>query len=164
MSSEIIVALGSNLEGLYASVETLLEDAMQRLDAYGLPVRRRSRLWRSAAWPDPTEPAYLNAVALVDTLLPPAKALRALHAMEREFGRERAQLNASRTLDLDLVAYGALVSDRPLVLPHPRAHERRFVMGPLAELTPGWRHPVLGVEAAALAEEAPVGRDAAPLG
>ena len=164
ITPEIVVALGSNLKGKYDSVEALLEAASQRLAAFGLPIVRRSSLWRSAAWPDASEPPYLNAVALVETLLPPARALRQLHAMEREFGRVRDRPNAPRTLDLDLVAYGAVVSDAAsAVLPHPRAHQRRFVMGPLAEVAPEWRHPVLGASAAQLAERAPVGRDATPM-
>ena len=159
---EVYVAMGSNLPGAFPSVEALLEEATRRLGHYGLPVVRRSSLWRSAAWPDASAPPYLNAVALVETVLPPAEALRSLHAMEREFGRVRDAPNAPRTLDLDLVAYGALVSEPPgPAIPHPRAHERRFVMGPLAEIAPGWAHPVTGLTAAQLAASAPVGRDAA---
>jgi 2-amino-4-hydroxy-6-hydroxymethyldihydropteridine diphosphokinase len=165
MASEVIVALGSNLKGEYESSEALLEAALSRFPAYGVLVSRRSSYWKSAAWPDPAEPAYLNAVAFVDTLLPPLKALRALRAIEAGFGRERGLLNAPRTLDLDLIAYGELVQHGPeLTLPHPRAHERRFVMGPLAELAPRWRHPVLGRTAAELAAEAGVGGDARPVG
>ena len=161
---EVVVALGSNLKGEYASVEELIEAALARLPAYGLPVVRRSSLWRSAAWPDPSEPAYLNAVALVETLLPPLKALGQLQRLEAAFSRERAAPNAPRTLDLDLIAYGTEVTSGPdLVLPHPRAHDRLFVMGPLAEMAPGWIHPVLGRSAADLAAAAPVGRDARPL-
>jgi 2-amino-4-hydroxy-6-hydroxymethyldihydropteridine diphosphokinase len=163
MSPEVVVALGSNLRGPYDSSEALLEDALRRLSEHGLPVVRRSSLWRSAAWPDPSEPPYLNAVALVDTLLPPAKALRALRALETRFGRERGAPNQSRTLDLDLIAYRDEMLDGPeLTLPHPRAHERLFVMGPLAEAAPHWRHPRLRRTAAELAREASVGADARP--
>ena len=164
MTPDVFVALGSNLKGDFPSVEALLDDALRRLGLYGLPVLERSSLWRSAAWPDPSEPPYLNAVARVQTVLPAANALRALHAMERDFGRVRGVANAPRTLDLDLVAYGEVVSAPPEpAIPHPRAHERLFVMGPLAEIAPDWRHPVLGPAAAELAASAPVGRDAAPL-
>jgi 2-amino-4-hydroxy-6-hydroxymethyldihydropteridine diphosphokinase len=90
--------------------------------------------------------------------------LAALHAIERAFGRARGEVNAPRTLDLDLIAHGRRVLDgQGLVLPHPRAHERRFVMGPLAEITPGWRHPVYGGTAKMMAAGATVGRDAAPI-
>ena len=72
--------------------------------------------------------------------------------------------NAPRTLDLDLIAYGREISAaRGLILPHPRAHDRLFVMGPLAEIAPGWVHPVLGRTAAELVVSATVGRDARPL-
>ena len=111
---------------------------------------------------------YQPGVAIVEANGPPQAVLEALFSLERAFRRERAARNASRTLDLDLVAYGRLVVDAPtdapgLVLPHPRAHERRFVMGPLAEVAPEWRHPVLGRTAAELAATATVGRDAAPV-
>lgn len=159
----IVIALGSNLAGGHASCEALLEVALAALAAHGLTVTARSGWWRSAAWPDPTAPAYVNGVALVETALTPSEALEALHAIEREFGRERGEINAARTLDLDLIAHGRLVIDEPgLRLPHPRAHERLFVMGPLAEIAPGWVHPVSGETAARLATAASVGRDATP--
>ncbi len=90
--------------------------------------------------------------------------MQALLAVERDFGRCRGELNGPRTLDLDLIAYGALrLEIEGLVLPHPRAHQRRFVMGPLAEIAPDWTHPGLGETAAALAAKAIIGADAAPL-
>lgn len=161
---EAAVALGSDLPGGFASVEALLEAAMARLPGIGFAVGRRSSLWRSAAWPDPTQPAYLNAVALVRTSLGPEPAMQALLGLEREFGRERNHPNAPRTLDLDLIDHGGRMRARPgLTLPHPRAHDRLFVMGPLAEIAPGWRHPGLGLTAAELAARATVGRDARPV-
>jgi 2-amino-4-hydroxy-6-hydroxymethyldihydropteridine diphosphokinase len=88
-----------------------------------------------------------------------------LARLERDFGRLREAANAPRTLDLDLIAHGrAVIEDPGLILPHPRAHERRFVMGPLAEIAPAWRHPVSGASAAELAFRAEIGADAAPLG
>jgi 2-amino-4-hydroxy-6-hydroxymethyldihydropteridine diphosphokinase len=84
--------------------------------------------------------------------------------VEAAFRRERRARNAPRTLDLDLVAHGRTVIEAPgLTLPHPRAHERLFVMGPLAQLAPGWRHPISGRTAQALACDATVGRDARPV-
>ena len=159
----IVIALGSNLAGGHASCEALLEAALAALAAHGLTLTSRSGWWRSAAWPDPTAPAYLNGVALVETALTPRETLEALHAIERQFGRERGEINAARTLDLDLIAFGRRLIDEPgLRLPHPRAHERLFVMGPLAEIVPAWRHPVNKESAAVLAAAARVGQDARP--
>lgn len=160
----IVIALGGNLAGPYGSCEALLEAALTALEARGPRVTGRSGWWGSAAWPDPSAPAFINGVALVETDLGPAETLALLHAVERDFGRVRGEANAARTLDLDLIAYGRSVLDGPdLILPHPRAHERLFVMGPLAQVAPDWRHPVLGETAADLARKATVGTDARPL-
>ena len=159
----VVVALGSNLAGGYGSSEALLEAALARFPAVGLKILKRSSWWRSAAWPDPMGPEYRNGVALVEAQGGPAEVLQALLGVETDLGRERAARNAPRTLDLDLIAYGRQVLDTPgLVLPHPRAHQRLFVMGPLAEIAPDWVHPVLGKTAAELAAAASVGTDAAP--
>jgi 2-amino-4-hydroxy-6-hydroxymethyldihydropteridine diphosphokinase len=160
----VVVALGSNLPGAYPSSTALLEAALAMFAAEGLTVTARSGWWRSAAWPDPTAPAYTNAVAIVETALSPRAVLEALNRIERAFGRVREQVNAARTLDLDLIAYGDLALDEPgLTVPHPRAHERLFVMGPLAQIVPGWRWPGQGATAAELAAAASVGCDAAPI-
>ena len=163
LGDAVVVALGSNLAGGFGTSEALLAAALARFPQAGLPVIARSSWWRSAAWPDPTGPEYRNGIALVETNAPPAAVLEALFAVERAFGRNRGAPNAPRTLDLDLIAHGRTVLDAPgLNLPHPRAHERLFVMGPLAEIAPGWRHPVSGRTAAELAADAVVGRDARP--
>jgi 2-amino-4-hydroxy-6-hydroxymethyldihydropteridine diphosphokinase len=164
LDDAVVVALGGNLAGDFTSCEALLEAALARFPQAGLPVVARSGWWRSAAWPDPKGQEYRNGVAIVEANGPPQKVLEALFAIERAFGRIRGQPNAPRTLDLDLIAYGRTVAHAPgLTLPHPRAHERLFVMGPLAEIAPGWRHPVSGKTAAELARNATVGRDATPL-
>lgn len=154
------MALGCNLPGAYTSREALLEAALAALSEAGLEVVTRSTWWASAAWPDPSGPEYLNGVAIVSTDLSPAAVLEALHGVEARFGRGRGEANAPRTLDLDLVAHGRTVLDDGLVVPHPRAHERLFVMGPLTELASAWVHPVNGEPAFRLAANATVGRDA----
>ena len=163
LDESIIVGLGGNLAAGEADLQRTLADALEALPDVGLQVLRRSRFWRSAAWPDPSKPPFMNAVALVETALDPARTLAALHEVERRFGRVRGLPNAARSLDLDLIAYGRRVCAGDLVLPHPRAGVRLFVMGPLAELAPDWRHPVTGERAADLAGRASVGLDAAPL-
>jgi 2-amino-4-hydroxy-6-hydroxymethyldihydropteridine diphosphokinase len=160
----VIVALGGNLTLDGRPVQAVLEDALQALKAEGFTVVAHSRWWRSAAWPDPSQPPYLNGVAWVETTLEPHAVLEALMRVEASLGRRRSEPNAPRTVDLDLIAYGRRVlHEEGLTLPHPRAAERLFVMGPLADIAPGWRHPVLGKTAAELAQTASVGADATPL-
>jgi len=159
----VVVALGCSLPGSYPSREALLEAAIDALALEGLAVAARSSWWTSAAWPDPAAPAYLNGVVLVETEAAAGEVLAALHRIETRFGRVRAEANAPRTLDLDLIAHGHVVLDGAVVVPHPRAHERLFVMGPLAEIAPTWRHPLSGRTAADLAAAASVGADATPL-
>jgi 2-amino-4-hydroxy-6-hydroxymethyldihydropteridine diphosphokinase len=159
----VLIALGSSLSGNFDTREALLEAALDRFAAAGLTLVKRSSWWRSTSWPDPTMPDYRNGLALVETPLSPQQTLAALRRIETEFGRDRDAQNAPRTLDLDLIAFGRAVLDEPeLTLPHPRAHKRLFVMGPLAEIAPVWRHPTLGETAANLAAKASVGADARP--
>lgn len=97
---------------------------------------RRSSIYRSAPI-DSSGPDYLNAVAELRTALEPLALLHRLQAIELAHGRERPYRNAPRTLDLDLLLYGQTLTDSPeLTLPHPRAHQRAFVLRPLAELVP----------------------------
>lgn len=137
---------------------------MARFAAAGVAIIERSSWWTSAAWPDVTQPSFVNGVVIVERRLPPRSLMAFLIGLEAAFGRIRGEANAPRTLDLDLIAYGRLAMSAPgLALPHPRAEERRFVMGPLAQIAPDWRHPVSGERADWLARHAAVGRDAHPL-
>ncbi len=166
LDEAIIIALGGNMDFENQSVEITTTRALQRLEENGVKLVGRSSFWRSAAWPDPSQQEYRNAVCLVETGLRPGRLLTLLHEIERQFGRLRAQgeaINAARTLDLDLIAYGRKVQVGPPALPHPRAAQRLFVMGPLAEIAPDWLFPGLDQTAKSLAASAPVGRDAAPL-
>jgi 2-amino-4-hydroxy-6-hydroxymethyldihydropteridine diphosphokinase len=158
-----VVALGSNLPGDHGSPVDLLEAALTFFSEAGLPIVRRSSWWTSSAWPDPSANEYRNGIAIVEATMDPDAMIRRLLEIETRFGRSRGARNADRTLDLDLIDHGGRVMDTPdLTLPHPRAHDRRFVMGPLAEIAPDWRHPRSGRTASSLAAEATVGRDARP--
>jgi 2-amino-4-hydroxy-6-hydroxymethyldihydropteridine diphosphokinase len=162
--ADVVIAIGGNLAYGGASVEAVLDAAVGRFAEHGLKVVKRSGLWRSHAWPDPTKPDYLNGVVLAHTALSAREVMDALLGIEAAFGRRRGAANAPRTLDLDLIDYGGEIRNEPgLILPHPRAAERCFVMGPLAEIDPDWRHPALGETAKALARRARVGADARPL-
>lgn len=156
----VIVALGCNDKGVWSSCREALEAALARFRSEGVDVVARSSWWSSQAWPDPTDPPFLNGVAFVRTALDPHALMVTLGRIEEAFGRQRSTRNAPRTLDLDLIAYGRESGDcAGLILPHPRAAERLFVMGPIAEVAPAWRHPD-GRDASDLASTALVGRDA----
>ena len=163
LNDAVIVALGCNDRGAWASCEQALEAALARFRAEEIDVIARSSWWQSQAWPDPTHPPFLNGVVMVRTALDPHALMRALGRIEDVFGRRRSVRNAPRTLDLDLIAYGREQGDcEGLILPHPRAADRLFVMGPLAEIAPDWTHPA-GGQAEFLAKSASVGRDARPI-
>jgi 2-amino-4-hydroxy-6-hydroxymethyldihydropteridine diphosphokinase len=128
------IGLGANL----AEPRAQLAAAFDELDR--LPLTRvvaRSSLYRSAPLGYAAQPDFVNAVARVETGLPPERLLAALHEIETRHGRERSFPNAPRTLDLDLLLYGDRAIERAgLRLPHPRMHERAFVLAPLVELDP----------------------------
>ncbi len=150
----ILLGLGANLAtAAYGAPAHGLEAALACLEAEGVRVLARSRWYRSAPVPASDQPWFVNGVAVIATGRTPAALLDLLHRIEARFGRARREPNAPRTLDLDLLAYGDRVTapeDPPPILPHPRLHERAFVLRPLAEVAPGWRHPRLGLAVEAL--------------
>ena len=159
----VIIAIGGNLPGRVGSILDNLESALNHFPSSELMITKRSRWWRSRAWPDPQAPDYINGVIIVETALEPFQVLAKLAAIEAQFGRLRGEPNAPRSLDLDLIAYGRTrLQTETLTLPHPRANDRLFVMGPLAEIEPNWRCPNCGLKAERLASQASVGRDAHP--
>lgn len=145
----ILVALGANLPSpTHGGPRDTLEAALIALGEAGLRIVRRSALYETAPVPVSDQPWYVNGVAVVATPLGPIEVLETLHRIEAAFGRVRAEVNAPRVLDLDLLAYDDVVrEDRP-ILPHPRLHERAFVLRPLADVAPDWRHPVQGTDIA----------------
>ena len=136
------VGLGANLGDTARTLASALE-ALAALPETEL--QAASSLYRSAPV-DATGPDYLNAAARLETALSPEELLRCLQAIELAHGRERPFVNASRTLDLDLLLYADLQIRSPhLCVPHPRLHQRAFVLQPLLELAPGLTAPGLGV-------------------
>ena len=162
----VFIAYGSNLLSGLVTASQAFDEVVKNLQARGLIVNKISRLWSSKAWPNPDDPPYVNAVLQIATKLQPIELMALLHDVEREAGRVRdGRLNAPRVLDLDLIAYGDVVmhGEKGLILPHPRAADRAFVMRPLAEIAPDWVHPVLKRTAGELLTAATIGRDAYPL-
>jgi 2-amino-4-hydroxy-6-hydroxymethyldihydropteridine diphosphokinase len=140
----IVIALGANLPSRAGAPRETLLCALDALTAFGGRIRAVSPFYASEAWPDPSDPPFVNAIALVETELSPRELMAKLHKVETSFGRKRSEKNAPRTLDLDLIDYDGRVEVGPPVLPHPRMEGRAFVLAPLADVAPGWRHPVSG--------------------
>ncbi|ADM09727.1 2-amino-4-hydroxy-6-hydroxymethyldihydropteridine pyrophosphokinase [Parvularcula bermudensis HTCC2503] len=151
-----LVGLGANQRFAGRAPAALLVAAAAAIGRLGEGARL-SPLYRSVAWPDPTGPAYVNAVMRLETALSPEALLGALLAIEAAFGRRREGLYryAPRSMDLDLLAVGEeRRSGEALTLPHPRLSERLFVLRPLADLVPTWRHPLTGTPVAQLVTSA----------
>lgn len=151
----ILIALGANLpaEAGHSPLQTC-QAAAAALDSLpGLRLRALSAWYRTVPVPSlPGAPLFVNGMARLEgTAGDPARLLAALHAIEDRAGRQRPYPNAPRVLDLDLIDLDGLCRAAPdPVLPHPRAHLRRFVLQPLLDVAPFWLHPLLGRSAAAL--------------
>jgi 2-amino-4-hydroxy-6-hydroxymethyldihydropteridine diphosphokinase len=142
------VALGSNL----GDRERNLEEAVVRLGGLG-KVLAVSRFIDTAPVGYLDQPRFLNAALLLETKVSPLALLQSLLRIEQGMGRDRAKVPAKgpRIVDLDLIFYGQqLLQTEELTLPHPAMQERMFVLAPLAEIAPGWRHPRLGLTVAEL--------------
>ncbi len=156
----IYIGLGSNLHSpRYGPPLAACKAALEELSGAGVRVLRRARWYRSAPQPPSGQPWFVNGVAEVETALSGAELLASLHRIVEDFGRRRRVKNEPRVIDLDLLAYGGLVSDPGdlPILPHPRLAERAFVLLPLAELVPAWRHPRSGLSLAAMIARLPPG-------
>lgn len=159
-----LIALGANLPSATGAPAATLRAALERLSRLGARGLRVSRFFRTPCFPPGAGPDYVNAAASLRFAGAPEHLLQALHETEAAFGRERGRRWGGRTLDLDLIAAGdsilpdpatqALWRDLPpecqiveapdrLIVPHPRLQDRAFVLIPLADVAPDWRHPLL---------------------
>ena len=147
VAETILVALGANLpDAAGRRPLDICRDAAAALGRLpGLRLLGVSRWYRTAPVPASDQPDFVNGVARLAGAADPHALLAHLFRAEAEAGRLRGARNAARVLDLDLLAVDQLVLDTPdLILPHPRMAERAFVLVPLCDVAPGWRHPVLG--------------------
>ena len=150
----ILIAMGANLASpRHWTPRETLEAALKALEERGLKMLLRSSWYRSAPVPRSDQPWFVNGVIALETKLGPGELLQLLHDVEADFGRVRSVPNAPRCIDLDLLAYNDLVSEEGAwpVLPHPRLAERAFVVRPLEEIAPEWRHPVTGLDPSEMA-------------
>jgi 2-amino-4-hydroxy-6-hydroxymethyldihydropteridine diphosphokinase len=160
----ILIALGANLPSKAGGPRETLEAALRRFEEEGVRVAARSRWFETAPVPVSDQPWFVNGVVAVETTLDPLALLELLRRIEAEFGRQRTVPNAARSLDLDLVDYDARVLETPeLVLPHPRMQDRAFVLLPLADVAPGWHHPILRRSLAELIAALPPEQRAGPV-
>ncbi|CAD0186429.1 2-amino-4-hydroxy-6-hydroxymethyldihydropteridinepyrophosphokinase [Ruegeria sp. THAF57] len=164
-SSKVVIALGANLNLRDQGPKVTLEKALDAIPRQGVVIRAVSRFFETPCFPAGAGPDYVNAAALIEADKTPAELLHLLHEVEHDHGRQRVQRWGMRTLDLDLVCYDdQVLPDRDgyerwrtlsaedqkqqtpdqLILPHPRLQDRAFVLVPMADIAPDWRHPVLG--------------------
>jgi len=165
-STGCLISLGSNLEwGLLNPVD-MISSAIYSLAGYSITIKKISRFFRTPAFPSGSGPDFVNAAILIRSHLEPKDLLSVLHEVEQKNARIRKERWSPRTLDLDLLSYGDAVrpninefsywSELPLerqlkeapgtlILPHPRLHQRAFVLGPLMDIVPDWVHPVLQI-------------------
>lgn len=161
--TEYMIALGSNLPTGEYDLTSILNAALDKLDQLqGVSVDRISAWYRTPAWPEGSGPDFVNGAALLQSAKSPNAILQQMHGVEKALGRERRIRWGARTCDLDLIGAGdwVLPDDRTmrdwiergpdptrvpqeLLLPHPRLHERPFVLVPLNDIAPEWEHPVL---------------------
>jgi 2-amino-4-hydroxy-6-hydroxymethyldihydropteridine diphosphokinase len=163
---KILVGLGANHPGPWGVPAATIKRALSEMERTGIAVDAISPFYETAAVGRARQPAFVNTVALVATSLSPEALLRRLKEIERRAGRRGGRPWGPRTLDIDIIDYKGLVrhwrarkadfsraGPRPLVLPHPLMHERAFVLRPLLDIAPDWRHPVLRRSAQSLWRE-----------
>jgi 2-amino-4-hydroxy-6-hydroxymethyldihydropteridine diphosphokinase len=157
----IIIALGSNLRGNFGPPGDALRKAVNELSRAGIKILDISRMYITKAHAKRPQPDYYNAIVTAATSLPADSLLEVLKRIEAQAGRGKSKRAGAaylrwmpRPLDLDVVSYKGIVRNwrarrpsegRRVILPHPRAHERAFVLAPLGEIAPYWHHPVTGL-------------------
>lgn len=174
----IIVALGANQPSRVGNPQQTLDFALKLIAQKAVIVARVSSWWRTPAVPAESGPDFVNGVAVIKCNFTQSELMTALHNVENQIGRVRDQRWGPRVCDIDLIAWddviapglpelsrlmalGANAIDEPapsdLILPHPRMHERAFVLAPMAEVAPDWRHPVLGLTTEEMLAKLPSG-------
>ncbi len=142
----IVLSLGSNLTSSFGDRFKNLDLAISLLDSYGIKIKSKSSYYETPSYPDKSKPKYINIIAEVDSNLPPVDLASVLIFIEEKLGRIRNKKNDSRTCDIDIIDYNGQILDfkyKDLVfkVPHIKLAERNFVLVPLYEIIPTWKHP-----------------------
>jgi 2-amino-4-hydroxy-6-hydroxymethyldihydropteridine diphosphokinase len=146
----ILIAIGANLPSPSGPPEATILAALTMFQSEAILIRAVAPFYQSAAWPDPNDPPFVNSVVQVETGRNPEDLLAILKKIEHAFGRSPGPRNAPRPLDLDILDFEGRTEEGPPILPHPRLQERGFVLIPLRDIAPDWRHPVSGISVDAL--------------
>lgn len=145
MPQKIIIGIGGNIKSDDGShpIHVAMK-AINSLENYSIQVIEQSSWYESEPIPKSNQPNFFNCIVFANTILNELDVLKVLHKIEHTLGRRRKTVNEPRVIDLDLIDYSnKILSNKEIIIPHPRAHTRRFVMEPLAELDPNWVHPIL---------------------
>jgi 2-amino-4-hydroxy-6-hydroxymethyldihydropteridine diphosphokinase len=162
------IGIGGNLPcATFGAPRRTCGAALSLLAARGVDIVARSRWFESAPVPASDQPWYINGVAAVATTLDAAALVAEVLHVEAELGRQRSTPNAPRTIDIDVLAYDDVIiaANHPgaIEIPHPRLHKRAFVLMPLQDIAPDWRHPVSGIALSKLIEGLPKDQTCRPI-
>tara|TARA_B100000989_G_scaffold279063_1_gene241368 strand:+ start:3651 stop:4127 length:477 start_codon:yes stop_codon:yes gene_type:complete len=134
----IYLGIGSNLGNRKLNIE----QAKFKIIENNIKILQSSNYYESLSWPNKKNPKFLNIVLKISTNLKPSKLLKIFQNIEKSLGRKNAPRNSPRICDIDIVDYKNIKINKEIILPHPRLHERNFVLLPLYELNKRWKHPV----------------------
>ena len=142
----IFLGLGSNLSSKFGDRFTNINLAISFLEGYGIKVIKKSNFYETPSYPNKENPKFINAVILVETTLPPVDLMSVLLFIEQKLGRKRDKKNDPRTCDIDIIDYNSQIlnlkfNNSELTLPHNELTKRNFVLFPLQEISPNWKHP-----------------------
>ena len=147
-NQKIIIGIGGNIKSKDGThpVKVAMK-AIRCLKDYSINVTKQSSWYETEPIPKSDQPNFFNCIVFANTILNELDVLKSLHEIEHKLGRIRRVVNEARIIDLDLIDYSnKILKNKQIVIPHPRAHQRRFVMEPLAELDKNWVHPVLKIK------------------
>ena len=142
----IFLGLGSNLPSKYGDRFANINLAISCLDGYGIKVIKKSSFYETPSYPNKENPKFINAVILVETTLPPVDLMSVLIFIEKKLERKRGKKNDPRTCDIDIIDYNSEIlnlryNNLELTVPHKELTSRNFILFPLQEISPTWKHP-----------------------